>query len=117
MSSRIKFINLLTAAGLNPYEDFVPQNQPLPAVSYTFISAPHSRELNGARTGSYCVWRLQLVAKTKADLETLENTVQTLDNVSNVDFRRVLVDPLEPVAQDSESITYVTTVDIRTYER
>lgn len=115
--SREKVYNLLSGLGLSVYPDYIPQNMTLPALSYTFVATANNRTLVGAKSGKHFVYRLQLAANNVADLEILENTIETLDNTNNVDFQRILVDPLEPVAQDSESVYHVTSVDIRLYER
>lgn len=115
--NREKVYNLISGLGITVYPDYIPQSKNLPAVSYTLVSNPSNRILNGGKSGGHSVYRLQLAADNATDLEVLENTIETLDNTSNVDFQRILVDPLEPVAQDSESVYHVTSVDIRLYER
>ena len=114
-ADRQKIYQLLTNAGFNAFHNYIPQSATLPAVSYTLVATPSDRILDGSKSGRHAVWRLQLVAMNATDLQTLENTLELLDNTGNVDYNRILVDPLNPVPQDTESVTHVTSVDIRTY--
>lgn len=90
--------------GVSIYSDFVPENEPMPAISYSNVTYLSGRVLSGRKTRRQTVWRVMLVSNDDDEVESMLGTILTLDNTSNEYFQRVFVEvvnreqklPLEP---------------------
>ncbi len=95
------------------YSDFVPEGVALPALSYTNVSYLTGRMLDGQKTRRQAVWRVALVSDDDDEVESMLETISTLDNTSNDYFQRIYVDlvnreskvPLEPTRRFFVDVT------------
>lgn len=117
MNDDIFFGFISAALTVKCWSDFVPEKEPLPAVSFIHISSPITRILDGSKTGKYHTWRVSLFANTDAELKGLVNQLESLDNTSNSDYQKVFVLFTKRLPNDSEDQKFFSAiVDIQTYE-
>lgn len=121
MSRREDFFNFLQSnlVGINVFADYVPAGADTPALSVVTIigESNDNRVLNGDSTGKRSVYRLSLTGNTEVELEQVENAVQLLDNTSNDIYTRVFLDEIVPIPRDTDSVIFVSQVDITIYMR
>lgn len=84
---------LKTVLSVPVYSDNVPENQQTTAVSVINLAMATDRNfVDGSRSGRTSNWRVTVVSKDYAELESVVEELETLDNKSINGFQKVFVD-------------------------
>ena len=117
MNNDIFFSYLSSNLPVKIWADYLPEDEPKPAISFVHIASPFSRVLNGSKTGRNDTWRLSLFANSEPELKTLVNQVENLDNTGNDVYQRVFVIFVERLPNLSNDQNFFQAIiDLQTYE-
>jgi hypothetical protein len=118
MSNETKLIALLKAnLSTTVYSDLVPESV-TEGVAISNVANPFGRILNGDKTQRSGVWRVTIVASSKARRDAIITELENLDNTSDNDFQRIYADLVNKEAKESEEQPVVRAfVDITLYPR
>ncbi len=116
--NRDAIVDLLNSKGygVKVFNDFVPEDEDLPAITYSHINYKGDRVLSGSITGESDTWRISIICKTIPECDILLKQVRLLDNTSSNYFQKVLVinindEPAQPKSKVKRSF-----VDIKTFD-
>jgi hypothetical protein len=120
MIKRTAIFQLIEAAsGVTAYQDFIPQDAPLPAVSYLLVSSPDGeRTIEGGVTLQRHFWQIEILANTRLEGDAIGEKLRQLDGVTTDDFQRIAVSeprdsPATPDTTARQSIVEIETTNRR----
>lgn len=116
MSTRIDVIDMLKGLGLTVHDSFVPETQTSPAVALSNVAYDNAgRVLEGEKVGIWSTWRVQVVAAATSDVESIVESLESLDNTSNANFQRVFVQLINEEDRQPNQPYRRAFVDVRVY--
>lgn len=104
-----------TLPGVTVHSDFVPETELNPAVAYSNVAFNHNRVLEGEKVAKWSVWRVQVVADDTSSVESIIDSLETLDNTENEDFQKILVQTINIEAKEPNQTYRRAFVDVSVY--
>lgn len=116
--NRPAFVELIESAigDIQLWVDTVPEEEEIPALTYTHITDGGTRLLNGKMTGTWDTWRVRVVGKNRADSDDVIAMLKALDNTSNDNFQRVTIRSIQAVPSQPEDIYVSSLLDFKTFD-
>ena len=108
---------LLLTKTTNVWSDFLPEKKPKPAVVFTHIANGGSRGMSGGRERLFDTWRIMVIATSKAQCQTLANSIKQVDNTNDLNFKNIFVLADGSIPSQPDDKTHSFYVDIKTYNR
>ena len=85
----ISLLKTTLGSGITVYTGVIPEGVTKPCVSVSMVSNSDNRVIKGRKYGNSQVYRVTVFAPTEAEIETILDTLETLDNTKNSDFQRI----------------------------
>ena len=76
-------------SGITVYTGTVPEGVDKPCVSVSMVSNSDVRVIKGSKHGNTQVYRVTVFAPLESQIDTILDTLETLDNTVNDDFQRI----------------------------
>lgn len=97
----IALLKTTLGSGITVYTGTVPEGVTKPCVSVSMVSNSDNRVISGKKYGNAQVYRVTIFAPTESQIDTILETLETLDNTVNADFQRIfgqwiLTEPKQP---------------------
>ena len=82
-------LKITLGSGITVYTGVIPEGVTKPCVSVSMVSNSDNRVIKGSKYGNSQVYRVTVFAPTEAEIETILDTLETLDNTKSSDFQRI----------------------------
>lgn len=85
----ISLLKTALGSGITVYSGTVPEGVTKPCVSVSMVSNSDVRVIKGSKHGNTQVYRVTVFAPLESQIDTILDTLETLDNTVNDDFQRI----------------------------
>ena len=85
----IALLKTTLGSGITVYTGTVPEGVDKPCVSVSMVSNSDVRVIKGSKHGNTQVYRVTVFAPLESQIDTILDTLETLDNTKNADFQRI----------------------------
>ena len=85
----IALLKTTLGSGITVYTGTVPEGVDKPCVSMSMVSNSDVRVIKGSKHGNTQVYRVTVFAPLESQIDTILDTLETLDNTVNDDFQRI----------------------------
>ena len=85
----IALLKTTLGSGITVYTGTVPEGVDKPCVSVSTVSNSDVRVIKGSKHGNTQVYRVTVFAPLESQIDTILDTLETLDNTVNDDFQRI----------------------------
>lgn len=85
----ISLLKNTLGSGITVYSGTVPEGVTKPCVSVSMVSNSDVRVIKGSKHGNTQVYRVTVFAPLESQIDTILDTLETLDNTVNDDFQRI----------------------------
>ena len=85
----ISLLKTTLGSGITVYSGTVPEGVTKPCVGVSMASNADNRVIAGQKYGNSKVYRVTVFAPSESQIDTILDTLETLDNTKNADFQRV----------------------------
>lgn len=85
----IALLKTTLGSGITVYSGTIPEGVTKPCVGVSMVSNSDVRVIKGSKHGNAQVYRVTIFAPTESQIDTILDTLETLDNTKNADFQRI----------------------------
>ena len=85
----IALLKTTLGSGITVYTGTVPEGVDKPCVSVSMVGNSDVRVIKGSKHGNTQVYRVTVFAPLESQIDTILDTLETLDNTKNADFQRI----------------------------
>ena len=85
----IALLKTTLGSGITVYTGTVPEGVDKPCVSVSMVSNSDVRVIKGSKHGNNQVYRVTVFAPLESQIQSILDTLETLDNTVNDDFQRI----------------------------
>lgn len=85
----IALLKTTLGSGITVYTGTVPEGVDKPCVGVSMVSNSDVRVIKGSKHGNTQVYRVTVFAPLESQIDTILDTLETLDNTVNDDFQRI----------------------------
>ena len=85
----ISLLKTALGSGITVYTGVIPEGVTKPCVSVSMVSNSDNRVIKGSKYGNSQVYRVTVFAPLESQIDTILDTLETLDNTVNADFQRI----------------------------
>jgi len=85
----IALLKTTLGSGITVYTGTVPEGVDKPCVSVSMVSNSDVRVIKGSKHGNTQVYRVTVFAPLESQIDTILDTLETLDNTVNDNFQRI----------------------------
>lgn len=116
--NRPAFLQLIESVITNQevFIDILPEDEPVPACTYSHIVSGGSRLLNGVKTNEFDTWRVRVIGNNRAECDASTGLLKSLDNTRTADFKRILVTTVQGVPSLPDDDYVSSFVDFKTFD-
>ena len=116
--NRPAFLQLIESVITNQevFIDILPEDESVPACTYSHIVSGGSRLLNGEKTNEWDTWRVRIIGNNRAECDASIELLKPLDNTRSADFKRILVTTAQGVPSLPDDDYVSSFVDFKTFD-
>ena len=85
----ISLLKTTLGSGITIYTGTVPEGVDKPCVQVSMVSNTDNRVIAGQKYGNTQVYRVTVFAPIQSQIQSILDTLETLDNTKNADFQRI----------------------------
>lgn len=85
----ITLLKTTLGSGITVYTGAIPEGVDKPCVQVSMVSNADNRVITGQKHGNTQVYRVTVFAPLESQIDTILDTLETLDNTVNADFQRI----------------------------
>ena len=85
----IALLKTTLGSGITVYTGAIPEGVDKPCVQVGMVNNADNRVISGQKYGNAQVYRVTVFAPIQSQIDTILDTLETLDNTVNADFQRI----------------------------
>ncbi len=85
----IALLKTTLGSGITVYTGAIPEGVDKPCVQVGMVNNADNRVISGQKYGNAQVYRVTVFAPIQSQIDTILDTLETLDNTKNADFQRI----------------------------
>jgi hypothetical protein len=116
--NRPAFLRLIESVITNQivFVDILPEDESVPACTYSHIVGGGSRLLNGVKVNEFDTWRVRVIGNNRTECDAAIRLLKPLDNTRSAEFKRILVTTVQGVPSLPDDDYVSSFIDFKTFD-